>query len=88
MAGCDHVGPNEVVEYAENELRARGLPPEQWDGARYAFSGNIDEHASVLIEVVREDGDWCVTKIERRKSPIPESETGYRAVVPASPPAG
>jgi hypothetical protein len=80
MAGCDHVGPNEVVEYAETELRARGLPPDQWDGARFAFSGNIDENASVHIEVTRENGDWRCTRLERRKSAIPESESGFRAL--------
>jgi hypothetical protein len=32
------------------------------------------------VEVVREHGDWRVTKLERRKSSIPESESGYRAL--------
>jgi hypothetical protein len=80
MAGCDHIGPNEVVEYAESELRTRGLPPAQWDGARYAFAGNIDENTSVHVEVLYENGDWRCTKLERRKSAIPESETGFRAL--------
>jgi hypothetical protein len=80
MAGCDHIGPNEVVEYAENELHARALPPAQWEGARYSYSGNIDENASVHIEVLYENGDWRCTKLERRKSAMPESEIGFRAL--------
>ena len=80
MPNCDHVGPEQVVEYAEHALRERGLPPEQWDGARYAWSGNVDEHTSVHVEVVRENGDWRVSQLERRKSAIPESESGYRVL--------
>ncbi|HEY6136643.1 MAG TPA: hypothetical protein VI670_02660 [Thermoanaerobaculia bacterium] len=80
MPNCDHIGPEQVVEYAEERLRERGLAPEQWDGARYAWAGNVDEHTSVHVEVVREHGDWRVTKLERRKSAIPESESGYRAL--------
>jgi hypothetical protein len=80
MPSCDHVGPEQVVEYAESALRERGLPPEQWEGARYAWSGNVDESTSVHVEVVRERGDWRVTKLERRKVAVPESETGYRTL--------
>ena len=80
MPNCDHIGPEQVVEYAEERLRERGLAPEQWDGARYAWAGNVDEHTSVHVEVVREHGDWRVTKLERRKSAIPESESGYRTL--------
>jgi hypothetical protein len=83
MAGCDHIGPEQVVEYAENALRERGLPEERWEGARYAWSGNVDEQTSVHVEVLRENGDWRVTHLERRKSPIPESESGYRTVTDA-----
>lgn len=80
MPNCDHVGPEQVVEYAETALRARGLPPARWDGARYAWSGNVDENTSVHIEVAHENGDWRCTKLERRKGAIPESESGFRAL--------
>jgi hypothetical protein len=80
MPNCDHVGPEQVIEYAEHALRERGLPPEQWDGARYAWSGNVDEKTSVHVEVVRENDGWRVTQLERRKSAIPESESGYRTL--------
>ena len=42
MPNCDHVGPEQVVEYAEHALRERGLQPEKWDGARYAWAGNVE----------------------------------------------
>jgi hypothetical protein len=80
MPACDHVGPEQVVEYAENVLRERGVPPEKWEGARYAWSGNVDETTSVHVEVVRQNGDWFVAKLERRKEAIPESEAGYRTL--------
>ena len=80
MPNCDHVGPEQVIEHAEQELRGRGPPPERWDGARYAWAGNVDDNTSVHVEVVRENGGWRVTKLERLKSAIPESESGYRTL--------
>lgn len=80
MPACDHVGPEQVVEYAEKALRERGLPAEQWEGARYAWSGNVEENTSVHVEVVRQNGNWFVTKLERRNEALPESETGYRTL--------
>jgi len=79
MPACDHVGPEQVVEYGERVLRERQLPEGAWDGARFSWRGNVDEATSVHVEVLREAGDWRVTRLERhRGETVAEEESGYR----------
>ena len=77
---CDHIGPAEVVEYAEQLLHERNLPVEKWEGTRVAWSGNVEPGRSVLVEVVRENDDWRVTRLERRQEPIDEAEIGFQVI--------
>lgn len=79
---CEHVGPVELIEMAEGNLRERGVPLAQWPGAIFRWSENVTggTWASVILEVERRDDQWVVTRIERLPEPLPESETGLRVV--------
>ena len=78
--GCDHVGAPELIEMAEEHLRARGLPAGRWTGMRFRHSENLDEGmwASVVIEIERRGDDWVVTRLDRSKERVPE--TGFEAL--------
>jgi len=66
---CDHIDPPEVMERAEEWLRAKGIPPERWSGMRIRHAENTPNAKgwkSVVIEIERRDGNWVVTHIDRR----------------------
>jgi hypothetical protein len=78
--GCDHVGAPELIEMAEEHLRARGVPEVSWPGRRFRHSENLDEGmwASVVIEIERRGDDWVVTRLDRSKANVPG--TGFEAL--------
>lgn len=81
MPNCDHIGPEQVIEWGEQLLRERRVPESQWNGARFSWRGNVDATTSVHVEVLREQDDWRVTQLERRRNaPIDDAESGYRAL--------
>jgi hypothetical protein len=69
---CEHAGPPEVIEMAEERLRGRQIPEAQWAGRRFRHSENLDEGmwASVVIEVERRNDDWVVTRLDRSKDRV------------------
>ena len=73
---CDHIGPADVVEFAERTLRERGVPPEEWEGTRATWSGVAESGLAIHIEVTRDADDWCVTRLDRSRETI--SEAGFR----------
>jgi hypothetical protein len=78
---CDHTGPHELIEMAERQLRDRGVAEERWSGLRFRFGENHDGmFASVLTEIERRGDQWLVTRLDRSREPLPESELGLQAV--------
>lgn len=79
---CEHVGPVELIEMAEEHLRAGGVDEARWPGAAFRWSENVigGTWASVILEVERRDEQWIVTRLERSAEPLVESETGFRRV--------
>lgn len=77
---CDHKGGPELIEMAEEALRARDVPPAEWPGLRFRWSENLSDSmwASVIVEVERRGEQWIVTRLDRRKEPV--EETGFREV--------
>ena len=77
---CDHIGPVEVIEMAEADLRERGASPAE--GMRFRWSENpIDGMwASIVTEIERRDEQWIVTRLDRNREPLPRGETGFRAL--------
>lgn len=81
MPNCDHVGPEQVIEWGEQLLRERNVPEAHWNGARFSWRGNVDATTSVHVEVLRESDDWRVTQLQRRRGEtVADEESGYRAL--------
>lgn len=74
---CDHTGPPELIDMAERHLA--GVPVEQWPGRRFRFSENITGGmwASVVLEVERRGDQWIVTRLDRNREPLIESDCGF-----------
>jgi hypothetical protein len=75
---CDHKGGPELIEMAEEHLRAGGLAPAS--GMRFRWSENLDDSmwASVIVEIERRGDAWIVTRLDRRSDKV--DETGFRAL--------
>ena len=79
---CDHLGPAEVIEMAENDLRARGIAGAEWAGVTYRHAENTPGGmwASVVIEVERRDGEWVVTRLDRNRDALAREQTGLSRI--------
>ncbi len=79
---CDHVGPKELIEMAECELRTRGEAEVDWNGSKFRWTENTDGGfwTSVILEIERRGEEWVVVRLDRLKELQPETETGLRAV--------
>jgi len=77
---CDHIGPAELIEMADAHLRERDLTPV--NGMRFQWSENpIDGMwASIVTEIERRGEQWIVTRLDRNREPLPDGETGFRAL--------
>ena len=65
---------------AEEHLRACG--EEAAPGMRFRWAENLDGSmwASVIVEIERRDEQWIVSRLDRRPEPLPDDETGFRAI--------
>ena len=64
---------------SEERLRMEGRIAA--DGMKFRFAENHDGYfAAVITEIERRGGEWIVTRLDRLKEPLPENETGLRAV--------
>jgi hypothetical protein len=77
---CDHKGGPELIEMAEQHLRELGRAPTT--GMRFRWSENLDDGmwASVIVEIERRGDAWIITRIDRRREPLDESECGFRSI--------
>jgi hypothetical protein len=77
---CDHIGPAELIEMAEAQLREHGVAPEP--GMRFRWSENPADGmwASIVTEIERRGEQWIVTRLDRNREPLPADETGFRAL--------
>jgi hypothetical protein len=79
---CDHLGPPDVIELAERDLRARGVDVAQWNGIVYRHGENTPGGmwGSVVIEVERRDGEWMVIRLDRNRDALAEEQTGLQRI--------
>ncbi len=77
---CEHFQPADLVALAEQHLRAQGIPEAEWEGRRFEWGGAIDSppFTGLLLGCKRKDGQWVVTKIDRRKDGVPADQAGFR----------
>lgn len=77
---CDHIGGPELIEMAEERLRAESIHESEWPGRRFRWSENPEDGmwASIVIEVERRGDQWIVVRLDRKHEPV--EETGFREV--------
>lgn len=75
---CEHLGPVELMQLAEESLRGRGIAESQWPGRVFGYGENLSEGmwASVWTEVERRGSEWVVTRIDRSREALPDSRLG------------
>lgn len=69
---CNHLGPIEIMQLAEDRLRAEGLAEVDWEGLAFGWGEDVtgSQWASVYTEIERRGESWTVTKIDRRTTTI------------------
>jgi len=79
---CVHFQPADLVALAEGDLRARGLPESEWEGRRFHWAGPIDSppFTGLVLQCKRKEGNWVITKLDRRKDGVTAEETGFREI--------
>ena len=65
---------------ADAHLRERAVTPAP--GMRFRWSENpVDGMwASIVTEIERRGEQWIVTRLDRKREPLPADETGFRAL--------
>lgn len=79
---CTHFQPADLIALAEKHLHEEGVAAEQWEGKRFRWAGPIDSppFTGLVMECKRRDGNWVMTKIDRRKDGVTAEETGFGEV--------
>lgn len=74
---CDHKGGPELIEMAEEHLRAGGVDQSAWPGLRFRWSENLTDSmwASVVVEIERRGEQWVVTRLDRTAETL--ANTGF-----------
>jgi len=64
----------------EAHLREQGSEPTT--GMRFRWSENPADGmwASIVIDIERRGEQWIVTRLDRNREPLPQEETGFRAL--------
>lgn len=77
---CDHKGAPELIEMAEEYLGGRNIA--DWRGLKFRWSENVagGMWASVVVEIERRGDQWVVTRLDRNRDALPESDAGFRAL--------
>lgn len=75
---CDHLGPIDLMQIAEEYLRANGIEELDWRGRTFGYGENLADGmwASVWTEIERRGDEWIVTRIDRNREPLPDSRIG------------
>jgi len=75
---CNHLGPIDVMQLAEERLTRDGVAAESWEGLVFGFGENVtgSQWTSVYTEIERRGGTWLVTKIDRMTTPIDPQREG------------
>jgi hypothetical protein len=79
---CDHFQPADLARLAEDYLKAKGVPPERWEGTRFGYGagGGTGPFKAVITEVERRQGNWVVVRLDRKKIELTEAEAGFKVI--------
>ncbi|HAP00002.1 MAG TPA: hypothetical protein DCQ83_08170 [Fibrobacteres bacterium] len=77
---CEHFQPADLTVLAEQYLREADIPETEWDGRRFHWGGVIESppFKGIVMQCKRKDGNWVLTKLDRRKDGITPDEEGFR----------
>jgi hypothetical protein len=80
---CLHFQPADLIDLAESHLREAGVPEPEWEGRRFHWAGPIDSppFTGLVLQCNRKEGQWVLTKLDRRKNGVTAEETGFREIV-------
>jgi hypothetical protein len=69
---CNHLGPIEIMQLAEERLARDGVAEEAWEGLVFGWGESVtgSQWTSVYTEIERRGGTWLVTKIDRMATPL------------------
>jgi hypothetical protein len=84
QGACRHFQPSDLVDLAEKQLRGAGIPESDWEGKRFHWGGDIDSppFRSLVLCCVRRNGNWVMTRLDRRKEPIGSEDKGFWEMLP------
>ena len=77
---CTHFQPADLMALAEKHLREAGIPETEWEGHRFHWGGTVDSppFKGIVMQCKHKDGNWVLTKLDRRKDGITPDEEGFR----------
>ena len=75
--------PQDIMAKAEEWLGERGIGRDRWSGAHVRHGENTPGGmwASVVVELERRSDEWIVTRLDRNREPLSDSECGLEVVV-------
>ena len=75
---CNHLGPIEIMQLAEERLSRDGVAESAWEGLVFGFGENVtgSQWTSVYTEIERRGGAWTVTKIDRMTTTLDPAREG------------
>jgi hypothetical protein len=79
---CLHFQPADLIDLAERRLRETGVPEPEWEGRRFHWAGPIESppFTGLVLQCKRKEGQWVLTKLDRRKDGVTAEETGFREI--------
>jgi hypothetical protein len=83
VGACTHFQPADLAAAAQAALESSGIPESDWENQRYGWGSNepTAHFRAVYMESTRRNGQWILTKLDRRKEPLEESFLGLKRVV-------
>jgi len=79
---CTHFQPADLIALTEKHLLDAGVPEAEWEGRKFHWAGPINSppFTGLVMHCKRKQGQWVLTKLDRRKDGVTAEETGFREV--------
>ncbi len=84
---CTHFQPADLAAAAQADLEKSGLDPAAWEGIRYGWGTNepTSHFRALYMETCRRNGQWVLTRLDRRKEILEAERLGLKRLEPDSP---